>query len=447
MSSVFIKGKGKRRKLYIRWKNALGVWERAVTAYANKSEALEEARRRELEAQETRAGKKRPQKRDISVRAAVQDEYLPSLPPGYVSKNSLEGRFRNRILPVKVDGVRTFGDLLCRAEVDGGHVKKVIAANTDCSPATREQLRVAIQGLFTFLIQAKRADENPAAGVTRVRVPKKKPKFLRPADIPLFIAAVPEDRRLQFAFNLGTGARKQESLELAWPDVHEEEGYAVLDKTKTNEGRMVPLPEWLCLMLRVRRTLAESRWVFPIPEGLKNAGEKQPKWVAFHRMVKAALRKGGLIEGYLAKCVTRGQMKPCGFRTERASLGTVVCPSCDQASLQVTAIPIPITFHNLRSTWATYAYAHTRDIRFVQLVLGHSDARVTARYAAVIDEHMRMMANRVQLNPFAAPALPSESGTPVGHGESNGVHVTAFQNSAVLTKTSGGTSDTTPSDA
>ncbi len=104
-------------------------------------------------------------------------------------------------------------------------------------------------------------------------------------------------------------------------------------------------------------------------------------------------------------------------------------------------IPIRITFHNLRSTFATWAYAQTRDIRFVQQVLGHSDTRVTDRYAAVVVDHMRVLQNRVQLNPYSLPSEASNPGTPVGQAESNGVHSGALQRPAEPTQTMWRTSD------
>lgn len=435
MSFVETIGKGKNRRFNLHWKVGPRQWKKEVYRCETVTEAKEEALRRQQAADDRRHGKKRL-KPDITIREAVYVEYLPSLPEDYASKNSLEGRFRRRILPKAVEGKRVVAELMCR-ELDGGHVRKVLAANPDCAHATREQLRVAIQGLYTFLISAKRAEENPAADVPKVRIPKRKPRFLEPGHIPRFIAAVPGQRRVQFSFCLGTGARKDQSNNLEWKSVHEDEGYVVLFG-KDNEENIVPLPDWLCILLRAERKVATSRWVFPIPEGLKDAGKKQPKWVDFAGMVKRALVDAGLIDHWKIRCVNRGQMKGCRFEDERRERGTLSCPECRQNTLQVTPIPIRITFHNLRSTFATWAYAHTRDIRFVQLVLGHSDTRVTARYAAVIDEHMRALANRVNLNPF----LPA--GIPVGDGNANGSQHGAAQSYAGPTQASGETRDDVP---
>ena len=53
-----------------------------------------------------------------------------------------------------------------------------------------------------------------------------------------------------------------------------------------------------------------------------------------------------------------------------------------------------VSGHALRHTAATLAYKHTRDLRGVQEMLGHSDPKITTRYAHLVD--------RAQNNPAAA---------------------------------------------
>lgn len=46
-------------------------------------------------------------------------------------------------------------------------------------------------------------------------------------------------------------------------------------------------------------------------------------------------------------------------------------------------------FHDLRHTFATWFLYRTRDKRALQEILGHSDSRMTDRYAHILDEHKR----------------------------------------------------------
>jgi site-specific recombinase XerD len=48
-------------------------------------------------------------------------------------------------------------------------------------------------------------------------------------------------------------------------------------------------------------------------------------------------------------------------------------------------LPDGITAHQLRHRFATAAYAHQRDLRAVQELLGHASPATTARYTAVPD--------------------------------------------------------------
>lgn len=53
------------------------------------------------------------------------------------------------------------------------------------------------------------------------------------------------------------------------------------------------------------------------------------------------------------------------------------------------AMPGIWTMHTLRHRFATKAYRGTRNIRAVQMLLGHSSVAMTERYTAVDDDEMR----------------------------------------------------------
>lgn len=53
-------------------------------------------------------------------------------------------------------------------------------------------------------------------------------------------------------------------------------------------------------------------------------------------------------------------------------------------------LPGEWTAHSLRHAFATEAYARTRDLRLVQMWLGHADPRTTVRYVAVAHDHSAM---------------------------------------------------------
>jgi integrase len=85
--------------------------------------------------------------------------------------------------------------------------------------------------------------------------------------------------------------------------------------------------------------------------------------------------------------------------------------------LCTNALPRPWTLHTLRHSFATRAYAGSRDLRAVQLLLGHSSPAVTQRYVAVSDAALR--AAMVSAAPAAAVRVESV-GLLVGTSLENG---------------------------
>jgi integrase len=397
-----VRYRGQTGVWYLGYKDDRGRQVQKKSAAATQAEAERLAVEVERKAERVRLGLDAKVKEDMPYREGVR-LYLESLPSEYRSKQHLEGRFRLRILP-------HLGEVMCRA-MTPADVKRMLAANADASPQTREHLRVAVQGSFTFLIRELKlvTGENPAAELPKVAIPKRRPKFLQLEDVPRLLAAVPAQHRAVFTVAVGTGLRKGELLALRWEDVdvarrtihvarsHDSE------TTKGKRSRAVPVPQWLQPVLSELAGQARSPFVFPNAQG-----QQQAEWLALHRVMKTALARAGLVQGFDHRCITRGKRKGCGYVERRANSTRVRCPKCntrvsqarDHALLWPTAVPLDISFKDLRSTFGTWAYAQTGDIRFVQKVLGHEDVRVTEeRYSFVQREHMLSMADRVNFGP------------------------------------------------
>ena len=407
-----VRYRGQHGVWYVGFKDEHGRQRQQKSAASTQAEAEKLAAELERGAERVRLGLDAKVKEDMPYRAAVA-LYLESLPPEYRSKPHLESRFRLRILP-------HLGAVMCRA-MTPADVKRMLAANNDASPQTREHLRVAVQGSYTFLIQELKlvTGENPAAKLGKVSIPRRRPKFLQQEDVPRLLAAVPEQHRAVFTVAVGTGLRKGELLALRWEDVDLSRRCLHIarsndnDTTKSGRARVIPLPAWLVPLVQELALEARSAFVFP-----DSRGGQQKKWVAFHRVMKTALAHAGLIEGFDHRCVTRGARKSCGHVERRAGSARVPCPKCG-AQLWPTAVPLALSFKDLRSTFGTWAYAQTGNIRFVQEVLGHQDVRVTEqRYSHVLETHLLQLADQVR---FDEPlGVRSISQLQVTRGEARG---------------------------
>ena len=407
-----VRYRGRYGVWYVGFKDEHGQQRQQKSAAATQAEAEKLAAELERGAERVRLGLDAKVKEDMPYREAVA-LYLESLPPEYRSKQQLESRFRLRILP-------HLGELLCRA-MTPADVKRMLAANSAVSPQTREHLRVAVQGCFTFLIRELKlvTGDNPAAELGKVAIPRRRPKFLQQEDVPRLLAAVPDGYRPLFTVAVGTGLRKGELLALRWEDVDLSRRCLHIarsndnDTTKGGRTRVIPLPAWLAPL--VQELALEARSIFVFPD---SRGGQQKKWVALHRIMKTALAHAGLVEGFNHRCVTRGARKGCGHVERRAGSARVGCPKCG-AQLWPTAVPLALSFKDLRSTFGTWAYAQTGNIRFVQEVLGHQDVRVTEqRYSHVLETNLLTLADQVNFG--AAPGGHSISQLQVRRGQARG---------------------------
>lgn len=64
---------------------------------------------------------------------------------------------------------------------------------------------------------------------------------------------------------------------------------------------------------------------------------------------------------------------------------------------KIARIDKPITAHKLRHTSATISLSQTKDLRYVQQFLGHSNIATTQIYTHVLDEDKKKYANEVQI--------------------------------------------------
>ena len=207
----------------------------------------------------------------------------------------------------------------------------------DWKRETRRSYRSSLRGFFKFACATGLIDHDPAADLPAIRMESPRP---RPAPDDAWLRALQTPRadvRLMLRLAGEAGLRRAEVSKVHVRDVLD--GPQLYVHGKGSHDRIVPITDSLAGQLLLGAAghtpgASDSGWLFP--------GEcdshLSPEWV--------------------------GQ-------------------------LCAAALPGELTMHTLRHRFATRAYRASRNMRAVQLLLGHQSIVTTQRYLAVDDDEVR----------------------------------------------------------
>lgn len=220
--------------------------------------------------------------------------------------------------------IETFGARKLREITQADLDKLAHKLHPDAANATRlRKVYTPFIAVWNWAVEDNLADarrwKKPAPGPKRV-------EWRTPEEIEKLLAALPERTCALATFYVGCGARATEALDLIWDDVSPAAQRAVLWETKGGYSRHVDLQP------RVRAALPQRS---DGPVFLNTRGEP---WHAYDA-VNLALRRA----------------------SKNAGVRHVSC-------------------HVLRHTWATWAYAATRDLTFLMQQGGWRSAELALRY-------------------------------------------------------------------
>jgi integrase/recombinase XerD len=200
------------------------------------------------------------------------------------------------------------------------------------------------------------------------RAPKKLPTVLSPDEVRRLLDVVahhPKNKALLITL-YGAGLRISEALGLKPADIDSQRMFIHVRSGKGNKDRMVKLSPHLLAVLRdYWRACHPGVWLFP----------------------QARDRQRPMDEGTAHRIVARS--------ARRAGITRRVSP------------------HTLRHSYATHLLEAGTDLRSIQMLLGHSNLKTTARYTHVSDAHLRAVVSPLdRLYPQQANNQTSQSPMP-----------------------------------
>ena len=228
------------------------------------------------------------------------------------------------------------------------------------SPASVRRRLSSLRAFYRFLLREGLVKENPAVGLVGPKLPKRLPKVLSPAELDDFLSrpmkAFAEGRlgrfsavrdRAIFEFLYSTGCRISEATELKWGAVDLRRGSANV-VGKGRKERLVVIGSKAAEAMRALKALLED----------ERAKGTQPEAPVF-----PSDRFGPISPRFVQR-----RMKQY---------------------LAEADLPIDVTPHKLRHSFATHLLDAGADLRSVQEMLGHSSLSTTQIYTHVSVERLK----------------------------------------------------------
>lgn len=292
---------------------------------------------------------------NLTLSAIFYDKFIPHLQANRRDLKSWkrdEGLFRLWIAPVI--GSKPLKDI---APFDLEKIKKNMA-KAEKSPRSIVYALATIRLVFNFaLAHDLYTGKNPAGPAGKVKRPttdNSRTRYLSREEATVLLAELatrsPDVHDMAF-LSLYTGMRAGEIFSLTWADVDLAGGVIMLRKTKGNKNRAAFMTAAVKAMLEARTKSAPAGLVFPGRNGVKIEQASD----TFTR----AVDKLGFNEGI-------------ADREQR------------------------VVFHTLRHTFASWLVESGTDIYYVMKLMGHSDIKLTMRYAHLGKNSLRAAVQRLE---------------------------------------------------
>lgn len=220
-----------------------------------------------------------------------------------------------------------FGDMLL-SKINAGHIEKYKSLRiAEVSPASVNRELACLSALFTLAKKSKLVDENPAREVQNLQERKIAMKVLNEEEARRLVDVSTGSLKSIVIIALNTGMRSGEIFSMRWNDVDFDQHFIFIKMTKSGVARKVPMNAVVAAALKTMKR--EGEFVFVNPKTGRPL-------TTVHRSFKSACTKARIND---------------------------------------------LRFHDLRHTAASWMVMGGVDLVTVAQILGHSDIKMTMRYA------------------------------------------------------------------
>ena len=243
--------------------------------------------------------------------------------------------------------------------------KLAIDLKPNASPATRlRQIYTPILAVMNLAAESGMCDP---IKIKKPKVRTGRTEYLTPQEVEDWLNALPAHLKRLVTLYVGTGCRASEGLHLIWKDVTFGEKRAVFWETKGDYSRGIDLQQ------RVRDQLPARGEQHTDQVFLNSRGEPWHAYDAINLMLKKIRAR----------------------RAKDIAAGAVLLPPL-----------APAHCHLFRHTWATWAYACTKDLTFLMSQGGWKSVSMVMRYTHVATDDLADEVRRLGWFPILANVEP-----------------------------------------
>ena len=285
---------------------------------------------------------------------AYEEQHLPLLKAG----TQLNYRGHIKVLRTHF-GAQPIGEI---RQVDIGDLVARLRRSGLKSGTVRRYL-TTLSSLFAFAVRAGWVDQSKLPHLEKRSLPESRPRvrFLSAEEYRrLFDAAAPHLQPI-LKIAVTTGMRHDEILGLKWTEVDLDRKEVLLENTKNDRPRVVPLPEDAVAVLVATQEAAMGPYVFTNPA-------TGTRYIDVWQSFQSACRRAAIVN----------------FR-----------------------------FHDLRHTFATWAVQSGMDLYRLSRILGHSSVAMTTRYAHLATEQLHEAVQSMAKSMSAKNSEPHSSAAQV----------------------------------